>query len=161
MKIWLIFLGTMLMLGICGCGGQVQKPKTKANITYSQGKCSGGCASNYVFSHPRLGCWSLKYDPIASTRIGNMGSALIRHVCLTDRMRSTHRLPLSLCVPLLRFRQRTPNLKARSALLLVGSTPFSSRKTHNESISPRSDRASRPASSSAPSNSSKFSKNSE
>jgi len=36
MKIWLIFLGTMLMLGICGCGGQVQKPKTKANITYSQ-----------------------------------------------------------------------------------------------------------------------------
>ena len=24
------------MLGICGCGGQVQKTKTKANITYSQ-----------------------------------------------------------------------------------------------------------------------------
>ena len=43
------------------------------------------------------------------------------------------KIPLPLWVPLLRLRHMTPNLKARSARLLVGSTPFSSRKTHSES----------------------------
>jgi len=36
MKIWRLFLETLLILGICGCGGQVQIPKSKPNITYSQ-----------------------------------------------------------------------------------------------------------------------------
>jgi len=36
MKIWRLFLETLLILGICGCGGQAQIPKSKSNITYSQ-----------------------------------------------------------------------------------------------------------------------------
>ena len=46
-----------------------------------------------------------------------------RHVSRSDRMRSTQRLPLMLAVPRERLRQRTPNRKARSARLFVGSTP--------------------------------------
>ena len=46
-----------------------------------------------------------------------------RQVSFKDRIRSTQRLPLSLCVPRLRFRHSTPKRKARSARLLVGSTP--------------------------------------
>ena len=43
-----------------------------------------------------------------STRIGNVAFALRRQVSLNDRIRSTHRLPLSLWVPRLRFRHSTP-----------------------------------------------------
>src|SRR6516164_6881029 len=38
-----------------------------------------------------------------------------RRVSLSDRIRSTHRLPLALAVPKERLRHRTPKRKARSA----------------------------------------------
>ena len=46
-----------------------------------------------------------------------------------------------------RLRHSTPKRKARSARLLVGSTPCWARKTHRESISRSRRRAKRPASS--------------
>src|SRR5947209_18376919 len=70
-----------------------------------------------------------------------------RQVSLSDRIRSTQRLPLVLAVPKDRFRHRTPHRKALSARLLVGSTPWWARKTHSESISRSRRRANRPASS--------------
>jgi hypothetical protein len=60
-------------------------------------------------------------------------------------MHSTNRFPLLLAVPSERLRHWTPKRKARSARLLVGSTPWWDRNTHNESISRNNRCAKRPA----------------
>ena len=54
-----------------------------------------------------------------STSTGKVALAFKRQVSLSERIRSTHRLPFSLWVPRLRFRQSTPKRSARSARLLV------------------------------------------
>ena len=84
-------------------------------------------------------------DGIDQDRVGRPG--LERAGLLEGQIRSTHRLPLTLAVPWERLRQRTPNRKARSARLFVGSTPCWARKTQSESISRSRRRANRPASS--------------
>lgn len=69
-----------------------------------------------------------------------------RQVCRSERIRSTQRLPLSLLVPWLRFRQSTAWRSIRSPKLLVGSTPSSSRKVNKNGISASRWRTSLPAS---------------
>src|SRR3954470_9611778 len=54
-----------------------------------------------------------------------------RHVCTTVSTRSTNRLPCGLSVPPLVLRHNTPCRSARSALLLVGSTPSTATNVHS------------------------------
>ena len=63
-----------------------------------------------------------------------------RQVSTTDSSRSTKRLPASLAVPRLSFRQITPCLNARSAALLSGDTPATSANVHRCSSAPRAFR---------------------
>ena len=70
-------------------------------------------------NHAKFGVRSLKYASIASAKTAKVDTARIRQVSFSERIRSTHLFPLSLWVPLLRFRQRTANRRARSARLLV------------------------------------------
>src|SRR5215470_13326227 len=97
--------------------------------------------------HARSGGRSVNKLETASTRTLEVDRAWRRHVSLSDRIRSTHRLPLSLAVPRERLRQSTPKRNALSARLFVGSTPHWLRNTHSESISRSRRRVNRPASS--------------
>src|SRR5215510_8705576 len=72
----------------------------------------------------RSGGWPWKKLVMASTSTVYVDLTRKRHVSRSDRIRSTQRLPLALAVPRDRLRQRTPNRKARSARLLVASTPW-------------------------------------
>jgi len=83
---------------------------------------------------------------IRSASSGKVALARRRQVSLNDRMRSTQRFPFSLRVPRLRFRHGTAKRSARSARLLVGSTPSCARKVHSESSRRTIRRASLPAS---------------
>jgi hypothetical protein len=69
-------------------------------------------------SQLRSGLSPVNRREIASTRRGKVGRPRRRHVCRSDRTRSTQRLPFSLHVPWLRLHHNTPQRWARSATLL-------------------------------------------
>jgi hypothetical protein len=68
--------------------------------------------SSYV-SQDSAGGWPRKKLVSASTRTVEVDLARKRHVSRRDRMRSPQRLPCVLAVPRDRFRQSTPERKAR------------------------------------------------
>src|SRR5439155_13744662 len=68
---------------------------------------------------------------MASTRNANTGRPCCRSVCTTVSIRSTNRHPASLWHPNDRRRHNTAGRTARSAALLVGSTPPTQANVHN------------------------------
>src|SRR5262245_22233356 len=91
--------------------------------------------------------WLANYEELGSRKIGSLpplrdaqaevkysstSRPCCRRLVTTVKILSTNRLPLSLCVPNDFRRQSTARRKGRSALLLVGSTPSSRTKVHNE-----------------------------
>src|SRR5262249_21627822 len=68
-------------------------------------------------------------------RYPSTSSPCCRKVVTTVKMRSTNRLPLSLCVPNDFLRQITARRSGLSALLLVGSTPSTRTKVQRDSHS--------------------------
>ena len=93
----------------------------------------------------RSGRAPLHRHATASTSRGNGGRPRRRQVWRTDRTRSPQRFPVSLPVPWLRFRPKTPQRWARAAILCVASTPWMSRNTPSASPSRCQRRAKVPA----------------
>src|SRR5919199_1665542 len=66
----------------------------------------------------------------AAAKKSNSGCPCCRQVATTVNNRSANRLPASLSDPKLPLRQSTAGRRARSARLLVGSTPSTREKVH-------------------------------
>jgi hypothetical protein len=77
----------------------------------------------------------------AATRKSNGRRSRCRQVATTVSSRSANRLPAALSAPKLPVRQRTAGRKARSATLLVGSTPSTRAKVHARASSTMGARA--------------------
>ena len=123
--------------------GKEQRRKFRLNVSDHGVEGTGRDACGV--SQLRSGFSPLNRQDTASTRIGNVGRPRMRQVWRNDNIRSPQRLPFSLHVPWLRLRHKTPNRWARSAMLFVASTPWTSRNTHSDSPSRSKRRANVPA----------------